>query len=137
LSELICPRCKSTDISVREDHCTCNICGEKFQASLTSEDIQKRFFSSTALRAEVRRQQKDFIEKKDLEAKEARIKASKFNWRSHGDEIPGVAALVLLILAVLSSVSMSSFLSLPFAGAAIVCGIIYAVLKTRKKNPKE
>ena len=103
---------------------------------MTAENIQKHLFSSTALRAEVKRQQKDFIKKKDLEAKDARIKASRFNWRAHGDEIPGVAALVLFILAVLSSVSMSSFLSLPFAGIAIVCGIIYAVLKTRKKTKR-
>ena len=69
-----------------------------------------------------------------MEAREARIKATKFNWRDHGDEIPGIAAMVLTVLAALSSISMNSYMALPFAGAAIVCGLIYAVLKKRKKK---
>ena len=50
------------------------------------------------------------------------------------DKIPLVAALVFTVLAVLSSVSMNSYMSTSFAGAVIVCGLIYAALKNRKKN---
>ena len=132
--ELVCPKCKSTDIILKNEECLCNSCGELFKkpSQILPATTPIHVFSYHEFQEAVRKQYKEDIKKLDEESKIARIRFRKFNWKKDAEQIPAVATVLLVVISILSSFSMRSEMVTPFMGAAVVSGIIFLILKIRK-----
>ena len=141
-----CPKCNSTDVTIKLTDCICNNCGEKFKAPLGVYadviDGKNLGFTPLSWRTEsMTKWHNEMREKWELESKKARLKALQFNWEKKGTQIPLIGSLMFAGLSVIASVSYSSYLATPFIYVSIASGLTYIILElyrrlTSKKKVK-
>lgn len=138
---MFCPECNSSDVTIKATDCICNSCGKKFKAPLGvySEVIEGKNLGYSPLSwrtEELTKHHNEFVTKYRADMNKARIKALQFDWREKGTHIPLVLMFVFAGMALVASVSYSSYLVTPFTYLSILFGFIYFIVKVFKIGKK-